>query len=183
MFGTLFLNCDSVIQIHNHWVPLKKKMFDTLFLSEDWNPNLNFMWVPWQIWEHPWACFWIQAGFKSELNLRGSQFYYRLFSLSHSRLLSLSNSVPSPPSSLPCRSPPSHCPQPATPHHRRLNSPKLNPLPRTFWKSGSVTIVHTLPTLKLLWRFNPIRIFGNGGQGEVDRFLFLGAFCFFVSCD
>ena len=25
LFGTLFLSCDSVIQIHNHWVPLKKK--------------------------------------------------------------------------------------------------------------------------------------------------------------
>ena len=69
MFGTLFSSCDSVITIHNHWVPLKKKMFGTHNLSEDWNPNLNFMWVPWQIWEHPRACFWIQAGFKSGLNL------------------------------------------------------------------------------------------------------------------
>ena len=51
-------------------------MFGTLFLSEDWNLNLNFMWVPWQIWEHPWACFWIQTGFKSRLNLCGSQIYY-----------------------------------------------------------------------------------------------------------
>jgi hypothetical protein len=64
------------------------------------------------------------------------------------------------------------------PHHRRLNSSKLNPSPHTFWKSGSVTIVHSLLTLKLLWRFNPIQIIGNGGGGEVDRFLFLGAFVF-----
>jgi hypothetical protein len=35
VFGTLFLNCDSVIQIYNHWVPLKKKMFSTHNLSED----------------------------------------------------------------------------------------------------------------------------------------------------
>ena len=27
------------------------------------------MWVPCQIWEHPFSCFWIQAGFKSGLNL------------------------------------------------------------------------------------------------------------------
>ena len=37
-------------------------------LNEDWNPNLNFMWVPCQIWVHPFTCFWIQAGFKSGLN-------------------------------------------------------------------------------------------------------------------
>ena len=74
LFGTPFLNCDSMIQIHNHWVSLKKKIFGTLFLSENWNLNLNFMWIPWQIWEHLWACFWIQAGFKSKLNLCESQF-------------------------------------------------------------------------------------------------------------
>ena len=49
-------------------------MFGILFLSEDWNPNLNFMWVLCQIWVHPLACFWIQAGFKSGLNSCGSQF-------------------------------------------------------------------------------------------------------------
>ena len=32
------------------------------------------MWVPCQIWVHPLACFWIQVGFKSGLNSRGSQF-------------------------------------------------------------------------------------------------------------
>ena len=46
-------------------------------LSEDWNPNLNFIWVPWQIWEHPWTCFLIQARFISRLNLCESQTYYR----------------------------------------------------------------------------------------------------------
>ena len=101
LFGTLFLNCDSVIQIYNDWVSLKKKMFGTLLLSEDSNLNLNFMWVPWQISEHLWTCFWIQSGFKSRLNLRGSQFYYlywahvpflpifSLFPLNDSLLLSL----------------------------------------------------------------------------------------------
>ena len=68
MFGTLFSNRDSVISIHNHWVPLKKILFYTSNLSEIWNPNLNFMWVPWQIWEQPRRCFWIQSGFKSGLS-------------------------------------------------------------------------------------------------------------------
>ena len=84
-------------------------MFGTHNLSEDWNPNLNFMWVPCQIWEHLLACFWIQAGFKSGLNLCGFQFYYRywahvpflpIFSLSPpdaSLLLSLlSNTITKP---------------------------------------------------------------------------------------
>jgi hypothetical protein len=35
LLGTKDLNRDSVIQIHNHWVPLKKMMFGTRFLSED----------------------------------------------------------------------------------------------------------------------------------------------------
>ena len=52
-------------------------MFGTWFLCEDWNPNLNFMWVPCQIWVHPLAYFWIQAGFKSGLDLCEFQFYYR----------------------------------------------------------------------------------------------------------
>ena len=73
VFGTLFLSCDSMITIHNHWVPLKKNLFGTHNLSEDWNPNLNFMWVPWQIWEQQTVCFWIQTGFKSRLYLCGSQ--------------------------------------------------------------------------------------------------------------
>ena len=34
LFGTRDLNRDSVIQIHNHWVPQKKKMFGR-FLSEN----------------------------------------------------------------------------------------------------------------------------------------------------
>ena len=63
------------IQIQNHRVPQKKKkMFGTRFLSEDWNPNLNFMWVPCQIWVQPFTYFWIQAGFKSEPNSYGFQF-------------------------------------------------------------------------------------------------------------
>ena len=73
MFGTRFSNPDSVIQIQNHWVPHQKKMFGTWYLSEDWNPNLNFMWVTCQIWVQPFACFWIQYGFKSGLNSCGSQ--------------------------------------------------------------------------------------------------------------
>ena len=52
----------------------KKMMFGTKDLSEDWNPNLNFMRVPCQIWAQPFTCFWIQAGFKSGLNSCGSQF-------------------------------------------------------------------------------------------------------------
>ena len=74
LFGTCDLNRDSVIQILNHWVPLKKIMFGTRFLSEDWNPNLNFMWVLCQIWVHPLACFWIQARFKFGLNSCEFQF-------------------------------------------------------------------------------------------------------------
>ena len=74
LFGTRDLNRDSVIQIYNHWIPLKKMMFGTRFFSEDWNPNLNFMWVPCQFWVQPFTCFWIQAGFKSGLNSCGSQF-------------------------------------------------------------------------------------------------------------
>ncbi len=68
MFGTLFSNRDFVIAIHNHWVPLKKFLFGIHNLSEVWNPNLNFMWVPWQIWEQPRGCFWIQSEFESRLN-------------------------------------------------------------------------------------------------------------------
>jgi hypothetical protein len=34
VFGTSSSNCDSVIAIHNHWVPLKKILFGTSNLSE-----------------------------------------------------------------------------------------------------------------------------------------------------
>ena len=54
--------------------PAPKNLFGILFLSEDWNPNLNFIWIPCQIWVQPFTCFWIQAGFKSGLNSCGSQF-------------------------------------------------------------------------------------------------------------
>ena len=43
-------------------------MFGTWDLNKDSNPNLNFMWIPCQIWVQPFTCFWIQAGFKSGLN-------------------------------------------------------------------------------------------------------------------
>ena len=64
----LFSNYDSVIAIHNHWVSLKKNLFGTSNLSEVWNPNLSFMWVPWKIWEQLINCFWIQRGFKFGLS-------------------------------------------------------------------------------------------------------------------
>ena len=90
MFGTPDSNPDSVIQIQNHWVPHQKKMFGTWYLSEDWNPNLNFMWVPYQIWVHPLACFWMQSGFKIRTEFIGrcssGWFSHRKMLRSHYRL-------------------------------------------------------------------------------------------------
>ena len=63
VFEVVILWLQSIIT-GSHW---KKKLFGTHNLSEDWNSNLNFMWVPWQIWEQPTAYFWIQTGFKSGL--------------------------------------------------------------------------------------------------------------------
>ena len=37
VFGILFSSCDSVITIHNYWIPLKKILFGIHNLSEDWN--------------------------------------------------------------------------------------------------------------------------------------------------
>ena len=106
VFGTLDLNPDSGIQIHNHRVPQQKMMFGTRFLSEDWNPNLNFMWVSCQIWVQPFTYFWIQSGFKSGLNSCGSQFitvtrptrsfFLPIFSLSPPLYASLSLALSTP---------------------------------------------------------------------------------------
>ena len=72
LFGTLILDCDYVIQIYNHWVPLKKDVWYTEFkwrlksqlefyvgpitnlrtpISLFFNPNriqirTEFMWIP-----------------------------------------------------------------------------------------------------------------------------------------
>ena len=91
VFGTRNSKPDSVFKSKKLRVPHEKKMFGTSDLNEDWNPNLNFMWVPYQFWVQPFTCFWIQAGFKSGLNfyvgpnllpLLGPSFSFLPFSLS-----------------------------------------------------------------------------------------------------
>jgi hypothetical protein len=49
VFGTRNWIRDSGFKSRKLRVPRQKIMFGTKDLNEDSNPNLNFMWVPWQI--------------------------------------------------------------------------------------------------------------------------------------
>ena len=79
-----------------------KNLFGTQNLNEDWNPNLNFMWVPWQIWVHPSPVFeskqiQIQTQFFCGSQFitvaRPTLFFSLIFSLSPPLLLCLSLSL------------------------------------------------------------------------------------------
>ena len=130
MFGTRNSNPDSVFKSKKSRVPHEKKMFGSSDLNEDWNPNLNFMWIPSQFWVQPFTCFWIQAGFKSGLNsfvgpsllpLLGPLFSFPpIFSLS-SRLLCFSLSCSRPLQPVHCSLLFSHYRAPLSLHYSRPN--------------------------------------------------------------
>ena len=99
------------IQIQKIAGPTVKKL--VWYTGFKWGLKSEFYMDPWQIWVHPFTCFWIQAGFKSRLNffvgpsllpLMGPPYSFLSFSLSLSLLhcFSASLSLSTRPLQTPC---------------------------------------------------------------------------------